>query len=586
MLSELALLLTVAQTDASARFVAASEVWGLGIEQVPASVSRLCFADLNDDGWPDVVLDRHLVYLNVAAEEPAGSRTFRAQSHDTTHLLEPEGGRVTIFCDVDGDGRLDAVHGEYVDLHREGWTDHGRRSGWQRGRGDGTFEEPRTIAGLQPATTSALAAGDVDLDGRVDLFFGNWYVQYGGSYLGYGNELACRDAEGEWVVERLPANAPSDPELELDEDLDPFGRPTYGALIARLWGGASEQPELLELNYGRRWNRVWTWTRGGWRDRAPGAGLDGDGVRHGRYPEWAIERMAQREPPIELEPEKPFRSNGNSFDCAVGDVDGDGDFDLLLADITHGWAGEASDRTRLFVNRSEQGERRFEVHPTCDLDRIPEGVNNWNQGDLFCALADLDHDTRLDLLVCSGDYPDDQRLRVWLQQAPGAFADRTAELGLDHDGCHQVSLGDVDGDGDLDLLVGQTFFRYTAEMKEGRTPRPRLFLNELTEGRGSITLRLEGDGERVNRDALGAIAHVRLPGGTEMHRQLVGPGGHAGKQNDFLIHFGLGEATRAAALVVQWPQARGATQQFKDVEPGRYALAFGGELRRLDGDRK
>jgi hypothetical protein len=139
----------------------------------------------------------------------------------------------------------------------------------------------------------------------------------------------------------------------------------------------------------------------------------------------------------------------------------------------------------------------------------------------------------------------------------------------------------TDGDGDLDLLVGQTFFRYSPEQKAGRTPQLRLFINHATAGRDSITVRLRGDGATINHDALGAVVRVILPDGTTMQRQLIGIGGHAGKQHDFVVHFGLGSAERAREVVVQWPNRTAQTQRFTDVAAGRYTLTVGGELQLL-----
>jgi hypothetical protein len=258
----------------------------------------------------------------------------------------------------------------------------------------------------------------------------------------------------------------------------------------------------------------------------------------------------------------------------------------MLSTIAHAWAGESSDRTRILLQeRTETAGITFNQADRLDLDRIPEDVRSWNQGDLFCALADLDHDTRVDAIISSGDYPDDQRLRIYLQQSDGSMQDATATLGIDHDGSQQISLADVDGDGDVDLLVGQTFFRYSAEQKNGRTPQLRLFINNATAGRDSITLRLSGDGARINRSALGAVVRATLPDGTTMSRQMIGIGGHAGKQHDFLVHFGLGSAKRAREVVVEWPDQTGQTQRFTDVAAGRYTLTVGGELRLLGGGR-
>ena len=116
--------------------------------------------------------------------------------------------------------------------------------------------------------------------------------------------------------------------------------------------------------------------------------------------------------------------------------------------------------------------------------------------------ADLNHDGRLDLVLCSSDYPDppphDERLRIYFQQGDGHFLDVTKDLGLNHIGAGMPSLADVDLDGDLDLLIGQSFNRLLKQQRvkaalasgtlrkdlSGSTmpePQARLYLNESSQ---------------------------------------------------------------------------------------------------------
>lgn len=45
--------------------------------------------------------------------------------------------------------------------------------------------------------------------------------------------------------------------------------------------------------------------------------------------------------------------HGNTFDAAVADVDNDTDFDIVIAQIRHGWAGDSSDPTALWHNAQD-----------------------------------------------------------------------------------------------------------------------------------------------------------------------------------------------------------------------------------------
>lgn len=585
------------------RFIDVTDQVGLSSDVLGAGMARCCFVDLDADGWPDAVIDRTRVFLNrpVAvsddAIQPDGSvvvgRMFVEVIQTGLPALGTAGG-VTAYADINNDGYADAIVARYVDANNPKWVDDGSRTAWYPGNGDGSFGPARVIAAATAATTSSIAVGDVDRDGRLDLWLGNWYRSYGGSYEGYNNDLLIQTGWEpgnetdpifwSWVRSALPSDS-----CIFDEEHDAAGRPTYGSVIAQLDGKG--WPELLELNYGRRWNRCLTYrpTEGAvtspWVDDASEYGLDGDDIRHGRYPEWLKER-ASTDARFDRPDELPFRANGNTFDCSVADIDNDGDFDLFISEIAHGWAGESSDRSRFLVNRLVETDAvKFEYDPRLCVDRVPPApedstvAHNWNQGDLFAELADMDLDGRIDLLLSSGDYPDNQRLRMYHGEPDGTFVGVTESVGLDHDGSQQISLADINGDGALDIMVGQTFFRYSAEQRAGREPRLRVYLNQPPVHRKSLVLRLRGrldgvEGTACNRAGLGAIASVTLDGQV-MSRQLIGVGGHAGKQRDFVVHFGLGASERVETLTIVWPDANGTQQVFDSVPAGRYVVEQG-----------
>ena len=50
---------------------------------------------------------------------------------------------------------------------------------------------------------------------------------------------------------------------------------------------------------------------------------------------------------------EPFRLGGNSGTTSCGDVDNDGDLDLLTSEIAHWWAGQGSDGAELLVNSGD-----------------------------------------------------------------------------------------------------------------------------------------------------------------------------------------------------------------------------------------
>ncbi len=634
-------------TSARAQLAFTDATSQAGLANITAA--RLCFADLNNDTRPDAIIrciepgkpDRYRVFLNTPRNPDTANPATFAFTELTTNLPTPAAGDCLVFADLNNDGTQDAIITRYLDINKatEQSPLRPERTAYALGKGDGTFNDLVPIAGVTPATTAAVAVGDIDRDGLLDLYLGNWYTNYGESVDAFENQLLVQDrsielALTDWMKPGMRDFKPMEwlgceSARDTPAPADCAGRPTYGVMIvsellqpAKLAEAVADvldrppTPWLLELNYGRRANRLWhvsdvvsdlepagmvdesgriippdpgspgmfQSTFCCYEDITPDA-IAGDADRSGIYPDWLTER-AKTDPRFARENEQPFRSHGNTFDAAVGDIDNDGDFDLFLTEITHAWAGPSSDRSRFIVQNTthsrdadgtENVSSRFVTKPELSVDRIPQDptIRNWNQGDLFAELADFDHDGRLDLLLSSGDYPDDERLRLYRQQDDGTFEDITPYTGLNNEGSQQISLADVDLDGDLDIMVGQSFNRLSAAQVAGRTPTLKLYLNQTIERRrdrtrnqlplagveaNSLTLLLQGNPAKgAAANALGAIVRVTAdldanpatPDVTQT-RQLIGIGGHAGKQHEFLIHVGLG-AAKEAHIDITWP---------------------------------
>lgn len=101
-----------------------------------------------------------------------------------------------------------------------------------------------------------------------------------------------------------------------------------------------------------------------------------------------------------------------------------------------------------------------------------------------------------------------------------------------------ATYGDIDNDGDLDILIAST----------GR--KPRLLRNEQQLGHHWLRLQLRGDGQYCNRDAIGSWVEVKV--GDDVLRQQVMPTRSYLSQVELPLTFGLGTSDKIDGVVVHW----------------------------------
>jgi hypothetical protein len=101
------------------------------------------------------------------------------------------------------------------------------------------------------------------------------------------------------------------------------------------------------------------------------------------------------------------------------------------------------------------------------------------------------------------------------------------------------AFADLDGDGYLDMVL-------TANGGPARVLR-----NEGGTGHHWVRLRLEGDGVRSNRSAIGARVEL-VAGGQTQKREVSGARGYL-SSSELVLTFGLGEVDAVERVTVHWP---------------------------------
>ena len=130
-------------------------------------------------------------------------------------------------------------------------------------------------------------------------------------------------------------------------------------------------------------------------------------------------------------PTTPSLSTFQTSDVALGDLDGDGDLDVLLA---------SSSVETVWLNDGDGG---LTPHPT-----TPNFTDMGSSRAVV--LGDLNGDGSLDALVAST-----MTDTVWLNDGAGNFAAHPITPEFDTGAAWNLALGDIDGDGDQDAIVAR-----------------------------------------------------------------------------------------------------------------------------------
>ncbi len=531
---------TTALTPAAAWFTERAAVAGLVFTHTNGASGRLYYPEILPPGVAlldydaDGDLDVYLVQGRALADAPpaataAASPADGARLYRNDLTVAADGTRVLRFTDVTDASGLgapafgfgvatgDVDNDGFVDLYVTGFG----ACHLYRNNGNGTFSDVTATSGVGNPGGLAVSAAFVDLDrdGWLDLYVAN-NVTYQTT-----NATVCPG---------------------------PAGAPDY--CPPQIYGG---QRDRLYRNLGRgRFRDVSAAALRGLTAR-PGLGVstadfDGDGwldifVANDGEPDflWMNGRDGTlRE--VGLSAGVAVTGDGKaeaSMGSDAGDFDNDGDEDVVVTELT----GQG---TNLFVN---DGSAHFRDASAPSGIGVPsQPYTGWGT-----AWLDYDNDGWLDLLSVNGTiiaqegrtggaFPYDQKKVLFRNLTNGRFESVGALAGpafaLSQSG-RGAAFGDIDNDGDTDVLVGNN------------SGPVHLLINEVGALNHWLGLRLAGpDG----RDMLGARVSVTRPGQPVLWRRARSDGSY-GSASDPRVLVGLGSSAGAATVRVRWPDGRDET---------------------------
>ncbi len=272
-----------------------------------------------------------------------------------------------------------------------------------------------------------------------------------------------------------------------------------------------------------------------------------------------------------LTPSQPFDTTTlSTMSIDIIDFDNDGDPDVLATDMApmpgepkDPWLAVMPDIEAASIDDVQDPRNKLQLQgPDKRFEDVADDFGIEATGWSWSGVAgDLDNDGRLDLYVVNGmqatsifpDLPNGSLIEA--NQAfrnTGEGLDPAPKWGLaDTAGGRGMAQADLDGDGDLDIVVNNL----------GSTAT--LFENQLCQGSSIIVDPVWSTVQ--NSDALGASISV-TSGAHTYTRQITSNRGYLSSPPTE-AHIGLGDANETVDVVLRWPD--GIITTIDDVEPGR-----------------
>ncbi|MEP6536962.1 MAG: CRTAC1 family protein [Bryobacteraceae bacterium] len=494
-----------------------------GKKYLPETMGSGCaFLDADGDGWPDILL------INSKDFTPRGRKSLAALYHNNhngtfTNVTAGSGLDVEMYgmgvaiADYDNDGREDiyitALEGDRL-FHNEG---------------NGKFKDVTKAAGISNANFGTSAVWfDYDRDGKVDLFVANYvqWTQKGDLWCSMdgATKSYCTPESYKGTSSRLFHNAGNGKFEDVTQKAG-VGEPTSKSLgVAVLDYNGDGWPDLFVANdtqpnklYRNRGN-------GTFAEEAVSAGVafGEDGVARG------------------------------AMGVDTADFDRSGRAHLLVGNFSNQMLG-------LYHN---EGKGLF----VDEAPRSPIGRSSLLTLAFGVFFFDYDLDGHPDIFAANGHIDEEigrVQPKIQYRQPPllfhndgkGGFGNASAAAGADFNRAivaRGAAYADIDGDGDLDLLI--------------TTNHGPAYLYRNEGGNRNHWWHARLVGTKSNRSAIGAVVRIESASGKQW--QTVHSGSSYCSQSDLALTFGLGNDATIAAVEVTWPS--GTKQRFTNVPANQF----------------
>lgn len=358
--------------------------------------NTMAFGDVDGDGdidllWGDF-FEEGLLLIENTDRCPAFSLRSTPERFPTNDPVLTTGYNAPTIGDFDGDGRADVVMGVIGGAFNPTRSSIDNLYLIEQPAPDSfVVATPRLINTIDVGSESMPTLGDIDGDGDLDLLVGN----RADPVINNTATITLFENTGD----------ASSPVFSYRGDIGVHGTYHYAPAITDLDGDGKADLVVGTWNDTVQW-----WTNSG----TPSA------------PHWQMADSAL-----------VVISRGSNSAPALADIDGDGDFDMVI--------GESSGQVNLYRNDGNATTARFVLvtdnYPEMDVGRRSAP-----------AFADFDGDGKPDLLLGS----ESGAMHLWWNRSDtsGIKFVVDSSFSMIADGLASPALGDLDGDGKLELISG------------------------------------------------------------------------------------------------------------------------------------